>query len=343
MAISSTGIILFVLRFVAIAAAIYLLIALVLVLSQSPSDSLSGDTLDFSALSGASKADPGQRPEPAPLETYQARDGTSLSVRRYRTSGADVPLLVFIHGSGWHGGAYDDLARRLSATGEVDVLLPDLRGHGPDTATRGDIAYIGQLEDDIADLIKIERQPGQKLVIGGHSSGGGLAVRYAGGAYGSTLDGAVLMAPYLRHDAPTTRAGSGGWAQPLTRRIIGLSMLNAVGITVLNGLTAIQFRFPPEVLDGPEGATATASYSFRLNTAYAPRRNYLADVANLPPFLLIAGTEDEAFVATAYQPLMDPVNSNGRYALIEGQSHLGVINSERAVSQILEFLGAELN
>jgi pimeloyl-ACP methyl ester carboxylesterase len=336
---SITGILTFLLRFVAISVAIYLAIALGLIVSQSPSESLSGETLDFSALIGQ---DSGTDSDTAPLKTYEARDGASLGYRRYRAEETGAPLLVFLHGSGWHGAAYDPLARRLAASGKIEVALPDLRGHGPDAATRGDVSYIGQLEDDIADLVAVLRKPGQKLLIGGHSSGGGLAVRYAGGAYGGTLDGAVLLAPFLKYDAPTMRPNSGGWAHPLTRRIIGLSMLNAIGVTTLNGLTAIQFRFPREVLDGPKGAGATASYSFRLNTSYAPRNDYLGDIADLPAFLLVAGSQDEAFVASAFEPLMQPVNPRGRYALIDGETHLGVIHSRQTVSRILEFVDSGL-
>lgn len=331
---SASDIFSIVLRFAVISAIIYLLIAFGLILSQQPADVLSGGTIDFSSQSGSTS------PEPAPLQTYQARDGAALGYRHYATGNADAPLLIFIHGSGWHGAAYDGLARSIAQNTGAEVALPDLRGHGPAPRTRGDVAYIGQLEDDIADLATALRKPGQQLVLGGHSSGGGLVIRYAGGEYGNTLDGAVLLAPYLKYDAPTMRPNSGGWARPLTRRIIGLSMLNAVGFKALNYLTAIQFNFPDAVLNGPQGKTATASYSYRLNTSYAPHTDYLADIAALPPFLLVAGSEDESFIASAYEPLMKPVNSGGQYQLLDRQSHLGVISDDRTTGLIADYLGA---
>jgi pimeloyl-ACP methyl ester carboxylesterase len=331
---TSSTIILIVLRFAAISAMIYLLIAFGLILSQGPRESVSGQTIDFSGQSETANL------EPAPLETYQSRDGTTLGYRHYNGSSADAPLLIFLHGSGWHGGAYDGLARSIAQMSGAEVALPDLRGHGPDPRTRGDIAHIGQFEDDIADLVSTLRKPGQTLVLGGHSSGGGLVIRYAGGQYGPALDGAVLMAPFLKYNAPTTRPNSGGWARPLTRRIIGLSMLNAVGFTALNGLTAIQFNFPAEVLAGPEGKTATASYSYRLNTGYAPRSDYLADIAALPSFLLIAGAEDESFIASGYEPLISEVNPDGQYHLLAGQSHLGIIADHRVPELITDYLAA---
>lgn len=322
------------LRFAVISVLIYFLIAFGLILSQSPSKSLSGETIDFSGQADAAS------PDPAPLQIYQARDGASLGYRHYGANNSDAPLLIFIHGSGWHGAAYDGLARSIAEQAGMEVALPDLRGHGPAPQTRGDVSYIGQFEDDIADLAAKLLKPGQKLIVGGHSSGGGLAVRYAGGQYGSKLDGAVLLAPYLKYDAPTMRPNSGGWARALTRRIIGLSMLNAVGVTALNGLTAIQFNFPDEVLNSSQGKTATASYSYRLNTSYAPLDDYLANIAALPPFLLIAGAQDESFIAEAYEPLMKSVNPNGRYVLLDGQTHLGVISDDRTSALIAGYIGA---
>ena len=73
----------------------------------------------------------------------------------------------------------------------------------------------------------------------GHSSGGWLVVRFAGGAHGDLIDHAVLLAPFLKYNAPTTRENAGGWAYTMVRRIIGLSMLNTFRITALNYLPII--------------------------------------------------------------------------------------------------------
>ncbi len=172
----------------------------------------------------------------------------------------------------------------------------------------------------------------------GHSSGGGLTIRFAGGKHGKMLSGAVLLAPFLKYDAPTMRPNSGGWAHALTRRIIGLTMLNAVGVTWLNSLPVIDFAFPRAVIDGPLGGTATKSYSYRLNASYAPRNDYLKDVAALPPFLLVAGKEDEAFRAEQFEPVMSVVNSNGRYLLLDGVSHLDVPYAGRTVEAVKAYL-----
>lgn len=303
-----------------------------LILSQWPAPDLRANDggLDFSRLPVAA--------DPAPLETWRADAGTVLGLRRYLSGASDVPLIVLVHGSGWHGLLFDALAQRLAAANHADVLVPDLRGHGPSPKRRGDVDYIGQLEDDLAALIKSEARPGQKVVLLGHSSGGGLVARMAGGTHGGLLDGAVFLAPYLGHAAATTRTNSGGWARPMVRRIIGLSMLNRLGITALNGLSVIQFRFPQAVLEGRLGHTATRAYSYRMNVSYAPRIDLAADVAGLPPFLLLAGEVDEAMTANAYQPTLSAMNPEGHYVLLASVGHLDVVDAEQTYSALVDWL-----
>ncbi|SDN33859.1 Lysophospholipase, alpha-beta hydrolase superfamily [Lutimaribacter pacificus] len=319
---------------VAVSCAVYLAIALGLILSQPPGPLPQGGALDFDRLVTGRAA----LPTDAPLRrgSVTTPDGYAHPVTY---AGADddagKPLVILIHGSGWHGQQFDRLALALRDVAELRAVT--LRGHGADPERRGDVDYIGQFEDDLAHVIG---DPGNgKVVLLGHSSGGGLVVRFAGGPHGGMIDGAILLAPFLQYDAPVTRPNSGGWAHPLTRRIIGLSMLNAVGIHALDHLTVIRFAMPRAVLDGPLGDTATTAYSWRLNQSYAPRRDYLADVAALPPFLLVAGAEDESFVAEGYRPLMSGVTENGRYHVLPGAGHLDIVDDTRTETLIREFLG----
>ena len=304
-----------------------------LILSQWPrKDMVARDTgLDFSAVSADRN--------PAPLEHYTADDGAQLGLRRYPSTTPNAPLVVMVHGSGWHGQQFDRLARLLAEEGHADILVPDLRGHGPNPARRGDIDYIGQLEDDLAALIRAEARLGQKVVLLGHSSGGGLVVRFAGGKHGALLDGAVLLAPFLGHAAATTRKNSGGWARPLVRRIIGLSILNRLHITTLNRLIVIQFAFPAHVLDGPLGHTATRAYSYRLNTSFAPHADLAKDAKCLPDFLLVAGARDEAFRADHYQPTLAPLNGKGRYEIIPDIGHLAIVDTPATAQAVGGWLG----
>ena len=304
----------------------------VLIWTQAPQGrALAASDLDFDSILGQAAA------EPLPEELVEMRDGTPLRVRHVEAEGK--PLLVLLHGSGWYSAQFDTLIRRLE--GRAEIVAPDLRGHGANPERRGDVDYIGQLEDDVADLIDFYAAPGQKVVLAGHSSGGGLAVRFAGGAHGDKIDRAVLLAPFLKYDAPTTRPNSGGWAHPLSRRIIAISILNQLGITSQNDKIVIEFSFPEKVLDGPEGDKATTAYTYRMNTSFAPRSDYLADVAALPDFLLVAGENDQAFVAEGYEPLMSDVTDRGSYMIVPGAGHLDLVDrpeTAEAISGVLDGL-----
>jgi len=300
-----------------------------LIWTQAPQEqAFAASDLDFDRLIGLADV------APVPEEVVEMRDGTPLRVRHVEAEGK--PLLILLHGSGWYGGEFDRLITALD--GKAEIVAPDLRGHGANPERRGDVDYIGQLEDDVSDLIDFYADDGQKVVLAGHSSGGGLAVRFAGGEHGAKIDRAVLMAPFLKYDAPTTRENSGGWAHPLTRRIIAISILNELGITSENDQVVIQFAFPQEVLDGPEGAMATQAYTYRMNTSFAPRSDYLADVAKLPEFLLLAGSDDRAFVAEGYEPLMSGATANGTYQIIDGAGHLDIVNRPETAEAIAGLL-----
>lgn len=275
-------------------------------------------------------------------ETYRARDGAALAFRRYPAAdGAAKRLIVLVHGSAWHGMQFHPMASRLAADGLGTVVVPDLRGHGAVPARRGDVDYIGQLEDDLADLLDFARGQAafDEVVLAGHSSGGGLVVRFAGGAHGQKADRFVLMAPFLKYNAPTTRPNSGGWANVATGRIIGLTMLNTICITAFNDLPVISFAMPQAVLDGPYGATATTAYSFRLNQSFAPRSDFGKDVAAMTqPFLLIAGAQDEAFRAELYEPTMAAHTGAGTYVVLPGINHIGVTTDPVAITTIAAWI-----
>ena len=87
-----------------------------------------------------------------------------------------------------------------------------------------------------------------------------------GGRHGGLAEAYLLLAPYLKYNAPTMRNNSGGWASPYVGRIIGLSMLNNLGFHALDDLPVIEFNMPRQVRDGTE----TLVYTQRLNTGLAP-------------------------------------------------------------------------
>ena len=313
--------------FSAVSVVVYFGLAAVLILVGKPG----GEPDPAKAPSfGELKLDYGGLPEP---ETYRARDGAALEYRLYPAE--STRTLILLHGSGRHSRYLMPLAKAVAGSGAARVYTPDLRGHGRAPERRGDVDYIRQLTDDLADLIQHIRRshPGTTIIVGGHSSGGGLAVRFAGSRYGGEASAYVLLAPFLKYNAPTTRPGSGGWARAYTGRIIGLSMLNNVGLTRFNHLPVIDFNMPPEYRDGTE----TLVYSHRLNTGFAPA-DYTGDLkAMAGPLLVLAGETDESFYADKYEPTITGYKE-ARVELLPGAGHLGLAVDPRAGGIVADWL-----
>ena len=269
----------------------------------------------------------------AQLEYYAARDDARLAYRFYDST-SDV-MLVFIHGSSYHGLSYHFMAQALSSKGVAKVYLPNLRGHYRSGGASGDIAYIGQLEDDLADLIDHAREQGNagRVILGGHSSGGGLAIRFAGGCHADKVAGYLLLSPVI--PLASTFRKNGGWAMLCNRRIFGLLVLNAVGIRLFNGLRIIQFNKPREFQDGTE----TLGYSYRLNVSYHPRNDHKRDLSALGEHVLVMmGADDEQNDAVAMVQLFGECDAKARVDVLAGVNHLGIMADQSMLKEAGEWI-----
>jgi alpha-beta hydrolase superfamily lysophospholipase len=265
------------------------------------------------------------------LERFQARDGTELAYRHYEAQApATDRIAVVIHGSsGSSRGAIHTLSTALAARG-VQTFAVDIRGHGS-SGIRGDIRYIGQLEDDLADLVGEIRKsrPAGSLTLIGHSSGGGFALRIAGSPIQNLFARTVLLAPYLGYDAPSTRADSGGWASPNIPRFIALTVLRRIGAPWAESLPTLAFAVPPD-----SAKTLTADYSYRLMINFAASRDFRLDLAAATrPVAIFAGSADELMVPARYQ---EAVGSRATVRIIDGINHMGIVGDGAAVSIIAD-------
>jgi len=266
------------------------------------------------------------------LERFSARDGTQLAYRHYPARGpAAGPIAILIHGSSGSSASVHALADALAEHG-VETFAPDIRGHGG-SGTRGDIGYLGQLEDDLADLAALIRQTeaNAPITLLGHSAGGGFALRVAGSPIQHLFVRTVLLAPYLGHDAPTNRPNSGGWASPDLPRILGLLALERIGVSCCDALPVLAFAVPPNSEKMLVGA-----YSNRLMRNFATH-GYKSDFAAATrPITLIAGADDELMLAKNYADAVHAVAPSVEVKLIEGVNHMSILSDPKAVSAIAE-------
>jgi alpha-beta hydrolase superfamily lysophospholipase len=304
--------------------------ALSLIVTPEPPIGEPKDVFDFTSLRNIPT-----EIDPPSLRRFPARDGERLAYRIYESTAERT--LIFVHGSSYHGGGYHALASAVSLSGAAKVVLPNLRGHYQSGRRRGDVDYIGQLEDDLDDLIKFLRAQHLTgpITLGGHSSGGGLAIRFAGGRYANEVSSYLLLAPIIPR-SPSVRGGTaGGWADLHWRRLYGLLMLNAVGIHGFDGLPIVEFNKPAKFWDGTE----TLSYSYRLNASYHPRYNYADDIRALGErALVLVGANDQAIDPDALRALIATNAPLAQTKIMPDINHFGIFTDPAALKAAVDWL-----
>jgi pimeloyl-ACP methyl ester carboxylesterase len=266
------------------------------------------------------------------LSRFQARDGTWLAYRLYPAeNGAKDRLAIIAHGSSASSDEMHVVARALAENGIAAIAI-DERGHGA-SGTRGDIGYIGQLDDDLADLIVDQRKTyaNARLELIGHSSGGGYVLRIAAGPLAKDFDRFILLAPYLGYFSPTNRPseGAGRWAEPDMPRIYALKGLAGLGIDWLQSLPVIGFANAPET-----ARFVTSQYSYRLLMNYGPPTDWKgAFQASSGRIQVIAGENDELMDAPAYKTAVEPLGA--KVTLLPDVDHMGIVYQPAALAAIV--------
>jgi alpha-beta hydrolase superfamily lysophospholipase len=278
---------------------------------------------------GATRIDRTGAPEPS---GFQARDGTWLAYRLYPAANrARDRIAILAHGSSASSIEMHQVASALAASGVTAVAL-DIRGHGA-SGTRGDIAYPGELDDDLADLVAELRKSNRsaRFSLIGHSAGGGFALRIAGGPLGQEFDRFVLLAPYLGYSAPTNRPaeGPGLWASPDLPRIIAALTLEKLGIDWPQSLPAIAFA------DAPEAKMfVTSEYSFRLMRNYTAPPDWKGAFERAKGRVsVVAGADDELMDAEGYQRALPSLGV--ALTIVPGVDHMGIVYRSEAIKAML--------
>src|SRR5712692_4995241 len=161
-----------------------------------------------------------------PIQRYMARDGVQLAYRHYPVN-EPRRIVVLIHGSSGSSRSMHVLAEALQREG-FSVYALDMRGHG-DSGTKGDVDYVGQLEDDTEDFVARVLMGKHSAALVGFSSGGGFVLRFAGSIRQELFARYVLLSPYLRYDASTTKPVNQGWAVVSVPRIVALWVVGRFG------------------------------------------------------------------------------------------------------------------
>jgi non-heme chloroperoxidase len=262
-------------------------------------------------------------------QTLKARDGAPINYRLY--PGRPDRVVVLVHGSSGTDVSMLKLAQALQAAGAT-VYAISLRGHGGSGTINGDVSYLGQLDDDLADLVKglSLDKPGVHRTLIGFSSGGGFVLRIAGGKQAGLFNDYLAISPYIGQDAPTNKPNSGGWAGVAVPRIIALSLLDGIGLPWFQDLPAVHFA-----TDAKASNSRTPVYSFRLAASLQLGRDWRGVLARISaPTEIVVGANDELFNADQFKPMLQPINPRIGVTIVPNETHLGMIADAPATSAI---------
>ena len=257
-------------------------------------------------------------------EAYYFNMRDKKKIFAYRFPKKSDNTIILIHGVASTGYLYNKTAGLLQEATQAEIFAIDLRGHGKSDGEDGDVDYINQYADDLADIIKTIRKqkPNGKIIISGHSMGGGVALNYAMLRNKTQIDGYLLFAPLLGHNSPDiqqtppTKTDS---IEPFMKihiaRIIGLKMFNEIGNHSHNSLPVLFFNLPENM--------PLRKYTYRANMSMAPEDYKEGLKAINVPMLVLIGSKDEAFNVEAMKKSVSE-NSQAKIEIIEGATHNGI-------------------
>ncbi len=272
---------------------------------------------------------------------FQMRDGAKIYAKVFGDQNSTNVLML--HGVATNSQGLENFASQMAKENKVRITIFDLRGHGKSDGEMWQASYIGQYDDDIADIVKqIKAQNNGPLILAGHSMGGGITLRYALAQNAPNIDAYLLVSPLLggdsesmkpqNNEAKTTNAPQQE-SQVIFRtpRMIGVLMFNIIGIKSFNSLPIMLFNH----IDQP-------AYGFNALASMQPNepKDYKIALGNIKtPLLLVAGNKDEYFNALAYPQIIKNY-SKGDAILVNNETHEGILSNNEAILDIKNWLVA---
>ena len=267
---------------------------------------------------------------------FTMRDGTRLNAQYY--PGDSQEIILMLHGVTGNNRLLNEPAGMIRDATNASVYTLDLRGHGNSGGERGNVDYIGQYEDDLADTIAVIRvnHTEHELIVLGYSMGGAIALRHAA-QNNEIVEGYILVAPNLGQDAPTANTGETPETNPDEEpffqlhipRIIGIAMYEQMGIRAFNGLPTMFFNLPEPFVN-------SYSYSAMMNST--PDDYARAFEAIDVPLLVIVGSNDETMIADAFPAMLDDVAPEGEIHIVAGENHGSIRYSTAFIEAVQDWM-----
>jgi len=227
------------------------------------------------------------------------------------------PVVLFIHGGSWDSGSKDDIlykaiGRRLAKNGFVGVVIsyrlsPQVQvPQQADDCARALAWTVANIKDYGGDPARI--------VLMGHSAGGGLAALLATGSD-------TLLAKHGLHGQTVKSTGDPEgdyWAHPRQQLVHAVLLDDPAGLDMLDYLTKMQYPGDAQYLvpfskDPAVWRQASALYHVR---------------AGAPPYSIYIGGETYPSISSSGEKFRQRLTQLGqapRYTILPGKKHVGMV------------------
>lgn len=138
--------------------------------------------------------------------TFAGHGGVPIVYDVWRPDGKTRAVVVLAHGYGEHARRYDHVAQRFGAAGLATYAL-DHRGHGRAGGKRVRVRHMQEFVSDYRELVRIAREenPDLKVIVLGHSMGGGIVFAY-GVQHADDYDLMILSGPAIAAHTGVSKA-----------------------------------------------------------------------------------------------------------------------------------------
>lgn len=263
---------------------------------------------------------------------FTMRDNKKIYAGKFSATSGNT--IILIHGVGTDGSSCFNTADLLRKATGAEVYAIDLRGHGKSEGRDGDVDYIDQYADDVEDIVNAIRKsrPAGKVIVAGHSMGGGVTLQYARHTTTAAADGYILLAPLIGQNSPAIRQGPPAGTNP-GESFMQIDFAKIIGLKMFNELNDHSHdSLPVLFLNLPENSRAR-KYSYRANMSSAPEDYITGLKALTQPALVLIGTADEVFDAATLKKAVQE-NSAAQVVEIELATHNSLLYNPDAIESI---------
>lgn len=274
----------------------------------------------------------------------QAADGCQLAYYSFVPNNPKA-VVIFYHGAGLYGNAIHQwIAKELQEKYTIATYVIDIRGHGNSGGLRGDAPNIQTVWNDVSIMINLVRGKHARipLYLAGHSSGAGLLLNYAAWPAHLSVDGLILLAPYLGPKSGCLKEH----ADPEKRFAKKIRTWAYVIAGITNGriaahVPAVYFNYPGLVLKDNK---ILKYYTVTMSSATTPYQTKEIFQSVRTPTSMFIASDDEQFIAQEIMKYADYIPAGVyRYTeIINNTKHLTLLlQAPELINQMVERFSAE--